>query len=110
MRSNQRKCGFGMVETRQFLPGFRRMTGFATCRRSVCSNLPHAIFELTLVRIGVTGRAGAILETVGRRVFGLRRRSFLVAVTTGNRDVSSGQHKPALLVLRQGEGGRPVSI
>lgn len=62
------------------------------------------------MRICVARGTGAIFKSVNRRVFYLCCRSLLVAITTGDRDVSSGQHKPGLLVLRQSEGGRPIPI
>jgi len=86
------------------------MARFAACRSAVSSHLLHAIFELSFVRIRVASGTGAIFKAVQSREFYLWRRPLLVAITTGHCDVSSGQHKPGLLVLRQGEGGGPISI
>ena len=86
------------------------MARFATGGRPIYPHLPHAIFELTFVRIGVTRGAGAILKLVEHGIFCLRRRFFLMTITTRDRDVPSGKHEPGLLVLRQSESGGPVSF
>ena len=71
--SDEWERGLGMIKAREFVPGSRGMTGFATWQRSIRSHLPHAVAELTFVRIGVTGNTGPVFKMVERSVLCLRR-------------------------------------
>lgn len=62
MRPDQLKFRFRMVEAFNVHPGVGAVAGFAAHRLAVGSLGRHAVLEFTLVRIGVTGRAGAVLE------------------------------------------------
>lgn len=110
MGPKQWERGLGMVEAREFLPGFGGMARFATCRCTVGARLLHALPELTLVRIRVAGGAGKIFKAVEGGVLCCRRRSLLMALSAGNGDMASGQDETSLPVLGQGEGGGPVAI
>ena len=111
MRSGQREIRLGVVETREFRPGFIGVAGFASHRLAVHHSL-HARSKLPAVRIGVTSRAGHILEVVLHCGFdlGRGRRRWLVTFLAGHGQMRSRQHESRLFVSRQAEGGRLVAI
>ena len=74
VRSQQRKTCLGMVETGQFFPRFRGVTGFATGGGSIRSRLLHAFFELSFVRVIVATGAGQILPVIEHCGLGLKLR------------------------------------
>jgi hypothetical protein len=95
MRSRQRKFRLGVVEARQIRPGFVGMASFASNGLPVDEVL-HALTELTVVRVRVTGRAGHVLEVVLRRRLDLggRLEWSLMTLLAGHRQMRPGQHEP----------------
>lgn len=53
VRSQQRKLCLGVVETGNFLPRFRCMASLASRGSLVGARLQHALFELSMMRVGV---------------------------------------------------------
>jgi len=103
VRSEQRKLRLGMVESRDFLPGFGRMARFATQRTSVSPDLLHPLAELAVMHIVMAAGAGQTLPAVDNVRFRLKIGRLLVAVGAGHGDMPPGQHKAGLLVPREGE-------
>ena len=66
MRSRQREFCFRMVESADVDPGACAVARFATERRSIRFFRRHAIFEFTLVGIGVARCACAVLKMEGQ--------------------------------------------
>lgn len=85
------------------------MAGLAPGGGSVAPRLLHALFEFPMMRISMTTGACQVLPVIhsGCRLQFLR---FLVALCTRHRSMSAGKHEPGLLVLRQREGRRLVTI
>lgn len=90
MSPQERKCCLRVIKAPQIPPRLRVM---ASLTARAC-NLLHAIFELALVRIQVTGGTGAVFKVEKccilqhtRLAFGGRCR--FVAVATRSRDVSA---------------------
>lgn len=108
MRSYQRELGGAVIEAGQIRPCFRRVADFAA-RDALGIRSHHAFFELPAVRILMTRRAGAIFKAIRDR-FRFERILRLVTFIACSRDVAPGQHEPRILVARQGERRRPVSI
>lgn len=75
------------------------MAGFAPESCAIRPLLLHAIFELVLVGILVTHRAGTVFEAVDHGILGFRRGSLLMAVSARCRDVSARKLEPCLFVL-----------
>ena len=69
--SQQGKLGLGMIESREFLPGFGGVARFAPGWRSVGSELFHPLFELSLMRIVMAAGAIQILPVIDDGRFGL---------------------------------------
>jgi hypothetical protein len=111
MRSCQREFCLGMVKARQLHPGFVGVTSFTSHGLPV-DQPEHALSELPAVRILVTTRAGHVLKVVPRRRFVLRGSLGLRFVTllASHGQMRSGQHEPWLLVPRQAERRRLVTI
>ena len=86
------------------------MAGFATERSPVCPYPPHAVIELTFVRIFVAGRTRQIAPVVKNRRLGLEVRILLVAIAASDRDVTSRERKVRFLVPGQRESGGFVSL
>jgi len=106
----QGELGLGVVESREFLPGFGCMAGLATQRTSVSTDLLHTLVELSLVYIVMTTGAGEVLPVIDHVWLRLKLGRLLVAVGARYGDMSAGQYKVRLLVLRKGEGRRLVSL
>ena len=51
-----------MVKAVDVRPGPRIVAGFAPQGRAICAALRHAVLEFAMVHVGVTGRAGPLLE------------------------------------------------
>ena len=98
------KFGFGMIETPDVDPGARRVARFAAQRGSIGPLLRHAVLEFALVRIGVTGRAGAVIEMERQDLVRASGQARLVTFRAGDRHVRPGQNETRLLVLGDGEG------
>ena len=110
VRSQQGKLGFGMVEAREFLPGFGRMAGLATQRTAVGPDLLHTLVELAVVDIFMATGAAKALPVVNDVRLRLKIGRLLMAVGAWHGDVPTGQHKARLLVFREGEGRGLVSL
>jgi hypothetical protein len=95
MRSDQREIRLGVVEARQIHPGFVSVASFASHGLAVHDAL-HTFPELPAVRIGVTSRAGPVLEVIRDRWLDLRGSLGwgLMALPAGHRQVRSDQHEP----------------
>lgn len=100
VRSHQWERRLRVVEARELAPLLGGVASFAAHGRSVGASLLHAFGKLPFVRIFVAGRAGEILPVIEDNRFGrpLRVRLLLVAVATGNGNVSAGQNEVRLLV------------
>lgn len=79
----------GMVEVGEFLPGLGGVASLAPGGFAVGAGLPHALIELSLVRVGVASRAGKIVPVIEDRRLGLEVRIFLVAIATRDGDMPS---------------------
>ena len=100
VRPEKRERGFGMVEARQNHPVRSAVASLATHRSTVRPLSRHLCVELALVRVDVTGCAGAVVESVSHRNdrgWGYR----LMAVRTEDGEVSAGQRETGVLVPRQ---------
>lgn len=71
MRAEQGKLRLGVIESRNFLPGFRCMARFASRGRTVGARLLHACCELPLVRIAMATGAVQMFPVIDHRSFGL---------------------------------------
>jgi len=65
MRARQRKRRRAVVKSVQFFPGLRGVAGLAAHRLSVLADLAHALLELTVVHVFMTGRARQVFKVVG---------------------------------------------
>lgn len=68
------------------------------------TRLQHALLELSLVRVGMTGGTGKIIPMIEDRRLGLDVRILFVAIAARYRDMASGQYEMSFLVPSQGEG------
>lgn len=110
MGAEQREVCLGVVETRQFLPVFGGMAGFAAERLTIDAGNAHALLELSLVRVGVAGCAVEFLPMIDGRFLFADGDRFLVAVGAQDRGMRSRQKEARLLMPREREGGRLVSV
>jgi len=97
----QGELGLGVVESREFLPGLRRMTRFATRRISVGPDLLHALVKLSLVHIVMAAGAGETLPVVDNVRLRLKVGGLLMAIGARYGDVPARQYKPRLLMFRE---------
>ncbi len=86
------------------------MTGLASHGSAVGSHHLHALFELSFVRIAVATRAIKVSPVINHSWFRLKLSGLFMAICTRNRDVPTGQDKMRLLMLRQRERGRLISL
>jgi hypothetical protein len=94
MRPFQREAGGGVIKSLHFLPGFRVVTRAATGDASAGHGCLHALRELTLMRIVVTGGARRFIKAEpGGRSRGI---GLPVALGADYRRVSAGQGKARL--------------
>jgi len=88
-----------MVKTADINPRFGVVAGLAAERRSIGALLRHAILELSLVRIHVTGSAGTFIEVERENFVGSSAEAGFVTFRAGYGHVRAGQLKSSVLVL-----------
>ena len=110
VRASELKVRLRVIEGRQLFPRFGGVAGLAACRRTVGTLLLHALFELALVRIGVTAGTVQVFPVIDRRRLGLEFRRLFVAIRAGSRHVTSGENEARLLVLGDAERGGLVAL
>lgn len=103
VHSQQGKFGFCVIKAVDLHPGLRRVAGFAAEGCSIGTLSCHAIIELPLVRILVTGGAGAVFEMERQDSVRTARGACLVTIAAGNRHVCTRQGETRRLVLCDGE-------
>ena len=81
------------------------MAGLAPQRGSIGTPLRHAFLELTAMRIGVTCRAGAILEVEWQNLVRAPAQSDFVTCRARDSRVRPGQRKTRVTVLGYRERG-----
>lgn len=86
------------------------MAGLATHRASVGPDLLHTLVELAVVDIFMTTGASKALPVVDDVRLRLKIGRLFVTVGAGHGDVPTGQHKPRLLVFREGESRGLISL
>ena len=109
VRPLQIEFRFGMIESFDINPGAHVVASFAAQRRSIRSLCRHAIFEFTLVDIGMARGAGAVLEMERQDLIGAPGQADLVAFRARNCCMGSGQWKAGILMFGN-RVGRPVEI
>lgn len=86
------------------------MAGLASRRLSILADLLHALFELAVMDVLVTGCARQMVEKIRNLRLRLILICELVAIRAGHRDVAARQFELGLLVLRQRKRGRTVTL
>lgn len=99
-----------MVKVRQVIPGGNGMAGFAARLPAGGIDTHHPFAELSMVRIAMTCDAGTIFKSILRDIFELRRQVGLVAIRTGNGNMSAAQTEASVLMHRKRKGGWPESL
>ena len=80
------------------------MARFAAGGLTVRTGLEHALPELALVRIVVTGGAVQLLPVInGGGRFGAKLRGFLMAFAASHRCMTTRQEEPSLLMAGEGK-------
>src|SRR5579862_1030053 len=97
-----------MIEPRQVCPGLGGMADFAAAG-AFCAHFDHAFFELAPMRVLVARGARPVFKPVRYRLW-LQWIFGLVTLIARGRDVAARQHKSRVLVPRQGERGRTISV
>jgi len=94
-----------MVEPADIDPGARAVTSFAAQQSSIGAFLRHALFEFTLMWIGVACRAGAVGKMEWRNLVRSSSEAHFVAFRTRDGHMRAGQRKMRILMLGNGERG-----
>lgn len=110
VRANQRKCRCRMIKTNIRGPRFSRVACLAAGKFAIGQHFLHTRFELAMVRIHVTLRAGKRFESIGSWLPAAGWNSCLVTLGAGNRHMAPRQWEARGLMLRQGEGGRHEAL
>ena len=110
MRPHEGERSLGVIKSGKLFPRLSGMASFASRRRSISPHHRHACLELRLVGVFVATGAAQILPAINYGGFWFEFRRFLVAVATGNGNVSSSQQKVRVLMTRQCKRGRLVSF
>ncbi len=94
-----------MIEAVNVHPGFYGVASFATERCAIGTPAGHAIVEFSLVRIFMTGGAGAVFELERYDFVGAARGPNFMAISASDGDVRASQGEARVFVLRDGEPG-----
>lgn len=105
MRADEREFRFGVIETIDVRPRFGAVAGFATEGGAIGAAALHAIAELPVMRIGVTGGAGAVFKMEWKNFIFAASGAGDVAIGTRNGDVSAGEWIAGIAMFRNGEEG-----
>lgn len=108
--AQEREFRLRVIESGEFLPTLGGVAGLAPSLGAVSPDLLHAFLELPLMGIAMTTGAVQIAPMIDNGGLGVELRRFLVAVSTGNGDVLSGECEMSFLVLGQGKGRRLVAV
>ena len=100
MRPKQRELRPRMVESSYVRPGPYIVAGFTTKRCPTGPALRHAVFELTVVWIGMTRRAAHILKMERQDFVGAACCSRLMTIGAGHGGVCSGQSETSVAMFR----------
>jgi len=100
VRSQQRELRLRVIEPIDVRPGLHGVTHFAAKRRPIRAPPRHPVFELPLVRVRVTRRAGAVFKFERQDLVGPPAGADLMTITASHGHVRSRQGKPASSMLR----------
>lgn len=110
VRTQQREFRLRVIESGEFPPTLGRVASLAATLGAVGPDSLHALLELPFMRIVMATGAVQVAPVIDNGGLGLELRRFLVAVSTGNGDVPSGEREMSFLVLGQRKRGRLVAI
>jgi len=96
---DQRKFRFRMVEASYVNPGFGAVACFTAQRGAIGAFLCHALFEFSLVGIGVAGSACAVREMEWQNLVCSSAVAGFVALRAGGGHVRPGQDEMGVFVL-----------
>jgi hypothetical protein len=99
-----------MIKAGYLLPGFGGVACLAALRGPIRTCLPHAIVELTFVRIFMASRAGEIVPMVLHRRLRLQVRVFPVTIAAGDCRMTPGKGKLGFFVPGERKGRWLVSL
>ena len=85
------------------------MAGFAASSGTICAGSLHAIFELFLVRVGVTTGTGQFIPVICNRLW-FEAVALFVAVAARDCHVAARKDESRLFVARQRESGRSITL